>query len=278
MSKFIGLLLLVAVVGIAIVSYGGCEARVGVAKDAALKKIDDLLGPLNVQQKKVELAYAELETDTAGLREKRIEAKVRLESMQKKKAELQTNREQLVADLGKLKTMLDEAEGSGSITRNGKEVSLEELKSVADATVKNLKNLKDQITKNDVIASAWAKNLEMLQKNDEISQKQLKKLASQLEEIQSKKSTLDAMKEAASIAGPGASLSDKFNDLTKEVYELLVQVDTKWEIEEAKLNDRIAEVEADNILTLDELLNDKTDVSSTKSEIDKLLEAEGSDE
>jgi len=276
MSKFIGLLLLVAVVVIAIASYGGCGPRFGVAKDAAMKKVDEFLGELNVRQKEVEQALASIKKDVAGLREKRIEAQVRVKSMQQKKDDLQANREQLVDNLGKLKALLDEAESTGSVTKNGKEVSLEQLKKVADDTVKDLKSVKEQIVNNDVIASAWAKNLEMLKNNDETSQVQLKKLETQLEGILAKKSALDAMKEAASIVGPGVSLSDKFNDLTKGVDELLVKVDTKWQLEQEKLNDRIAEVEASSIPTIDELFNVKTDISSTKSEIDKLLEAEGS--
>ncbi len=51
----------------------------------------------------------------------------------------------------------------------------------------------------------------------------------------------------------------------------------RWlEIEETKIDERIAEVQADNLVTLEELLDDKTDISSTMSEIDKLL-GEGGD-
>ncbi len=83
------------------------------------------------------------------------------------------------------------------------------------------------------------------------------------------------MKEAATIAGPGASISDKFNELTADVDELLVNIDTEWAIEEAKLDERIADVQTDSLVTLEELLDDKTDISSTMSEIDKLLNEDG---
>jgi hypothetical protein len=167
--------------------------------------------------------------------------------------------------------MLSDAESTGSIERNGKEISIEQLKSLADGIVKQIKLLKDQVVKNDVIAAAWAKNLEILKKNDDTSKAQLAKLENQLDQIRSKKSALDAMKEAATIAGPGASISDKFNELTADVDELLVNIDTEWAIEEAKLDERIADVQADSLVTLEELLDDKTDISTTMSEIDKLL-------
>jgi chromosome segregation ATPase len=269
MSRAIGLLILVAFVCVGL--YLGCGPRAGVAKDAAIKKIDELLGPLNVKQKEVEMAYADLKEATAGLRDKRIESQVRVKSLKEKKAAFENDEAKLISDLGKLKQMLSDAESTGSIERNGKEISIEQLKSLADGIVKQIKLLKDQIVKNDVIAAAWAKNLEILKKNDDTSKAQLAKLENQLDQIRSKKSALDAMKEAATIAGPGASISDKFNELTADVDELLVNIDTEWAIEEAKLDERIAEVQTDNLVTLEELLDDKTDISSTMSEIDKLL-------
>jgi len=272
MSKF--MLLGFLVVAVAVGTYVGCDgagARVGVAKDAAIKKIDELLGPLNVKQKEVENAYNQLKSASSGLREKRIEAQVRLKSLTEKKAGFESQKEKLKGDLGKLKQMLSDAEATGSITRGDKEIPIEQLKSLADGTIKKLMMLNDQVTKNEVIAGAWAKNLELLKKNDDTSETQLKKLGDQLDQIRSKKSALDAMKEAATIAGPGASISDKFNDLTADVDELLVNLDTEWEVEKLKIDERIAEVEADSSVSLEDLLDDKTDVSTTMDEIDKLL-------
>ena len=59
--------------------------------------------------------------------------------------------------------------------------------------------------------------------------------------------------------------------MTASVDELLVNIDTEFAIEEAKLDERIAEVSQDVSLSLEDLLDDKTDVSSTLSEIDALL-------
>ena len=273
MSKY--LLLGLLIVGIAVGTYIGCDgagARMGVAKDAAIKRIDDLLGPLNVKQKEVENAFAELKDASAGIRDKRIEAQVRLKALTEKKASMASEQTKLMSDLGKLKQMLTDAESTGSITKGDKEISVAQLKSLADSTMKKLKSLKDRVTKNDVISAAWAKNLDLLKKNDETSAAQLKKLGNQLDEIKSKKSALDAMKEAATIAGPGASISDKFNDLTKGVDELLIELDTEWEIEKVKIDERIAEVEEDSSLSLEDLLHtDDDDVTGTISEIDSFL-------
>lgn len=274
MSKY--LLIGLLIVGVAIGTYVGCGPRMGVAKDAAIKKIDDLLGPLNVKQKEVEMAYDKLLTASSGLRDKRIEAQVNLKALTDKKAGLATEKAKLVGDLTKLRQYLSDAEATGSTKVGEKDVSTKELKKVADQTTRKLRNVKEQISRNEVISAAWAKNLNVLKKHEETSDDQLTRLDGQLNLIRSKKSALDAMKEASTIAGPGASISDKFDELTASVEALMINVDTEFAIEEAKLDDRIAEVEQASSLTLEELLNDdKTDVSNTLSEIDELLKDEG---
>ncbi len=109
---------------------------------------------------------------------------MRLKSLNEKKANFENDQQKLISDLAKLKQMLSDAESTGSIERNGKEISIEQLKSLADGIVKQIKLLKDQVVKNDVIAAAWAKNLEILKKNDDTSKTQLAKLENQLDQIQ----------------------------------------------------------------------------------------------
>ena len=276
MGKYIGIGVLV--VGIALVSYMGCDgakARLGVAGDKAIEKIDGLLGKINVEQKKVENAYGELKSAMATVREKRIEAEVRVKSMNEKKAALMEKKGKIKSNLVKLQGLLKDASSDGFIERNDKKITAEQLKDMAETGMKEMKLLKDQVTKNNVIANAWAKNLTVLKKQEDTSTEQLKKLENQLDQIRSKKSALDAMKEAASIAGPGASISDKFNELTDSVDELLVNLDTEFKIEEAKLDERAAELATESTVDIEELLNDKTDVSGTLDDLNKLLEEGG---
>ena len=79
------------------------------------------------------------------------------------------------------------------------------------------------------------------------------------------------MKEASSIVAPGVSLSDKFDELTSDVDDLLLDVDVQLETEMEKIDERAAKVNAPTE-SLDELLNNKTDTSSTMSDIDALLD------
>ena len=60
--------------------------------------------------------------------------------------------------------------------------------------------------------------------------------------------------------------------MTKDVDDLLVNVDANLKMENDKLEERIADAEAAaGSATLDELLDDKSDVDKTLSEIEELL-------
>ena len=275
MSKYAVIALLV--IGVAVVVYtNGCDGvseRVGVAKDKAIEQIDKLLGEINVKQKKVQNAYDELDEMLEGIHEKRIEAQVRVKNFDGKMTSLEEAKAKLLGDLKTIQPLLKQAEESesGTVDRNGTKLTAEQLKSIAERLISNVKATKDKMAKNKPIAAAWAKNLQVLKKQEDVGTAQLKKLQSQLEQIASKKSALDGMKQAASIGSPSESISDKFNELTSEVEELMVDLDTKFEIESAKLDERAAEMEDDLEIDLDKILNDKTDVSGTLNEIDDLL-------
>ncbi|MEM9942789.1 MAG: hypothetical protein AAF939_14595 [Planctomycetota bacterium] len=264
---FFAALVSVAVLG---AFYIGCGPRASVAADAAIQKIDDLLGPLNVKQKAVEQKLAKLESASENLRKKRIEAQVRLERLQKSKEDYESNAAKIKQDLKKLKTMLADAESEGKVERNGKTFTVDQLNSFAESYIQKLKAVNDELKRNDTISNAWAKNFDVLSKQETTSAAQLKTLKSQLAEIQSKKSALDGMRQAATITGSNASISDEFNEVSKSVEELMINVDTEFAIEEAKLEERMAEMDAE-VHDIDELLNNKADVSSTISDIDALL-------
>lgn len=271
---FRNLFLAVLAIGlIAAISTVGCGPRVQVAKDKVIDKIDEMLGKLNVKLKKVEIAYDEVKTATEGLREKRIDAKVRLEKLQADAKRLEGERARLMAELQKAKPLLGQtADSDGNIDHDGRPVSMEKLKSIADGAVRRVKAIDSQLnTRIKTLTNAYAQSLKAIKSNEETSTKQLAQLTNQIDEIKSKKSALDAMKEASSIVAPGVSLSDKFDELTSDVDDLLVDVDVEMATELEKIDERATQVEASASESLEDLLNEKTDASSTVSDIDALL-------
>ncbi len=264
---FAGLLIVAIVVG----AYVGCGPRMAVAGKKILGQIDDVLGKLNVQLEKVEQTHAKLSQETESMHEKRITAQYKLEKLKAERVELDNKVATCKTDLGRLKGLLTEASESGTVTTNGKEVSVDRLKSLAQLTLKRLKAAQTEIdTRNKTLTDAYSKSLAVLKNNEEVSKQQLKKLDDQIEEIKAKKSALDAMKEASTIVGSEASISDKFNDLTKDVDDLLTEVDVKIAVETDKVDERMANAESD--ITLDEILGGSdSSADDTISEIDAVL-------
>ncbi len=260
------------VVAIAVGAYVGCGPRMAVAGKKVLAEIDKVLGKLNVQLEKVEQAHAELTKETETMREKQIEAKYKLDKLTAEKKELEGKVASYKKDLRRLKEYMNQASESGKVTTEaGKEVSLEKLQTLAQATIKQLKSTQTVLdTRVKTLTDAYSKSLAVLKNNVDVSKKQLKKLDDQIEEIKAKKSALDAMKEASTIAGSEESISDKFNDLTKDVDDLLTEVDVKIAVETEKVDERMATEAAD--VTLDEILGSaESTTDELNSEIDALL-------
>lgn len=267
------------VIGVAVVSYMGCNGvsdRLGVASDKAIAKIDKLLGEIDVKKKALDRGIKEADAQVDTMKSKLYEAKANVNRYGSKKAEMEARKAKLLSQLKEIAPMLKTADGATEVEFRGKKVSIQTLDTLAKAAVNEVENLKGSISKNAQIYNAWAKNLTVLEKNVQVSTAQLEKFKSQMVQIQAKKDALDGMKVAASIAEPGVSISDKFDTLSNDIEELLVSVDGQFEQEVDKVNERIAELDESNVsATLDELLNDKNDVSGTVSDIDKLLSEEG---
>ena len=263
----------VLIVGVALVSYMGCDgakARLGVAGDKALKKIDDMIGELDIRQKEVQNAFEEVKEMTDNTRAKRIEAEVLLEQKQEKQNALKTREDELKASLREVRTLLSKAKESGSIERDGEPISIEKLTAFAESGVKKLKTVQTELANLKTISGVLANNLKALKKQEDQSVAQLERLSNQLMEINAKKDTLDVMKDSPALVGTDESINDKFKELSESVDELMVDIDTAWKLEEIKLDERVAEMD-DESFDIDELLGDKSNVDSTLSDIDALL-------
>ena len=265
------LMVIALLLAVCVVAYVGCGPRARVAGKKVLDQIDSMLGKLNVQQEKIESAYADLTKQTEGLREKRIEAEVRLNRLEEKKVDMEVSLASKKEKLVKLRDLLTEAGDEGEIEVNGNKVQVGELKVLAEQLMKEMKMINSQLSNgNKTLVDAWTKNLSILKNNEVTSKAQLKTLGDQIVEIRAKKSALDAMKEASMIEGAEVSISDRFNELSKDVDDLMTEVDVKMQTETEKVDERMADAATVDV-RLEDILEDKSDVSSTLSDIDKLL-------
>ena len=261
-----GLLVVAIVVGAQV----GCGPRMAVAGKKVLDQIDKVLGKLNVQLEKVEQAHAELSEKTASMRKERFRAQANVAKLTDEKKDLDGKIDSYKADLVRLRDLMKDASAaSGTVEVNGKEIAEGKLEILAQSTIKKMKAAERALIRNKTLSDAWSKSLSVLVSNADVSEKQLKKLDDQIDEIKAKKSALDAMKEASSITGSEASISDKFNDLTKDVDNLLTEVDIEMLDEAAKVEERMLNEESD--VSLDDILGADASTDATLSEIDAIL-------
>lgn len=272
MKALFSLLCVAALVGgVYLLSTGGCGARGAVARDKVVDQIDALLGKLNVQQKEVEIQFDKLTADTRKLQESKIRAQVNLETITNDKKAKNEKLASIDSGLKRLQPMLVAAQATGETIEGGKTFTIEQLKTIADSAIKERKGIVSELDgRVKTLEAAWTKNLDFLTKQDSSAGDQLATLDKRIEEIKAKKSSIDAVREASLIAGPNESINDKFEKLNSDVDKLFVEVETSMRVEEAKLDEQLANMESSS-MSIEELLKDDTDVSGTLGEIDAIL-------
>jgi DNA repair exonuclease SbcCD ATPase subunit len=264
--KFLGLVMLVAVVGL--IAYVGCGPRGQVAMDEITKRLDKALGELNVKRKEIENKQAELQAQLSELSEKRVQGQVRLELLAEKKQKSDEALTAIKAKVAQVAELVKEANASESksITRNGKSYSAADLqtaaKEVADALqaedAKNKANLAGH--------NALKQSVDFLVKQEAQAKDLMSKLASKISEIDAKKIAVDAVRENTILAGDNKSIGSNLEQLSKEIENLGVDVEAALRIETEKM-----EQMSQQSSVADELLSAPADLDSTQKMLEDLL-------
>ena len=277
MAKYavIGAILLGAAV-IGYVGCGGVQDRVGVVADKALKEIDKLIGNLDVQRKTVERKLNEVQNATRNVGEEFVRFEVKYKRALTKQEKLADDKAAVISNLKKLKEMLAEAGESGSITRNDKEVSAAKLNTMAADQLQKLKLINTQSKQAETTVALLKQNVEMLSKQKTTSEKQLTKLSSMIKKIDGQIEILRAQRTAESIGSPDKDINTGFEELEASVDKLSEDLEVQIAVTDEKLEARLQALDNDlgNQTDIDEILNDKDDVSTTLSDIDKALNGE----
>lgn len=271
----LGLLLVAIVFG----AYVGCGPRAQVAGKKMLEKIDNILGELDVQLQKIENKKDSLAEQTDVIKKKLYMTESRLEKMQEDQDEIKSEVERSMENVNTLKDLLVQAKESenGEVEFKGKTLTKEAIAQSALSKAKSINRLKTKMDSKSKLIAVYEKNLNLYRSQVSVSKKSLTKLNDQVEEIKAKKEALDDTRRASLLDGKTISINDEFDSLTKDVDELLINVDASLKLENDKLEERIADVTGSggSDPLIDELLDDKNDVDKAMSEIDALL-GEGS--
>ena len=274
---FIGVALILGAVLIS--NSGGCGGvsdRVGVVADKALKEIDKLIGNLDIQRKTVERKLNEVQDATRKVGEEYVRFEVKYKRAITKQEKLAEDKAAVISNLKKLKDMLAEAGESGSITRNDKEVSAAKLNTMAADQLQKLKLINTQSMQAETTVGLLKQNVEMLSKQKNTSEQQLTKLSSMIKKIDGQIEILRAQRTAESIGSPDKSINTGFEELEASVDKLSEDLEVQIAVTDEKLEARLQALDNDlgNQTDIEEILNDKDDVSTTLSDIDKALSGE----
>ena len=269
---FIGAILVGAAV---LISNNGCGAvqdRVGVVADKVLKEIDKMIDDLDIQRKKVERQYNDVQKATQQVSEQFVRYKVQHKHAMAKQEGLAKEKTKTVAKLKMLKELLMKADESGATTFNGVEVTKDSLNSRATRLLDKLKIINTQNKSAETTVGLLQKNVDTLAKQKDVSNQQLIKLTGMIEKIDGQIETLKSQRVAESIVSPGKDINTGFEELEKSIEELSVDLEVQIAVTDEKLDARIAELESSLSTDSDDLLfENKDDVSSTLSDIDKAL-------
>ena len=257
-----GVLAAVAVIG----GNGGTKARLEVAKGAALKKLDDFLGSLDVKRKEVDLAVKSDKEAANEISKQKIKAQVKVDQID---AKAQPVRDQMAkADLSlKRFRELIAAGAPGEI--GGRTYSLEQIKSMASKVIEAHKGYDSQIAAFEVSQAGLRKIVSNLEKRQNELQGRMTRLEADLTKIDTQMASAKAMKDASAAIGDSeaslnqnvANLEDKVADLMAETQSELVLEGEKWDY--ASTNREIDSVDA--------IISKTQEPSDTLSEIDRIL-------
>ncbi len=273
---FIGAIVLGAAILISNNGCGGVQDRVGVVADKALKEIDKLIGNLDVQRKKVERQYKSVEQATRKVGEEHVRFEVKYKRALANQEKLTSDKTSVVKNLKTLKQLLGEAEESGAVTRNGREITKAELNTMATEQLQKLKNIDAQTKQGETTVALLQKNVDSLAKQKEVSRGQIAKLNGLIEKIDGQIEILKAQRVAESIVSPSKDINSGFDELQASVDKLSEDLEVQIAVTDEKLEQRLMELEnsLDGPADIESIFEDKDEVSKTLSDIDKALMGE----
>ena len=174
-----------------------------------------------------------------------------------------------------LKGLLTQAEESGSVTYQNREVPKAELNSRATDQLEKLKLVNAQTKQSETTVALLKKNVDMLAKQKMTSEQQLKKLTSMIQKIDGQIELLQSQRTAESIASPSKDINTNFDDLEASVKKLDEELQVQIAVSDEKLEARLQQLESEMGSTEnDPFFEAEAAPSTTISDIDKALNGE----
>lgn len=244
----------------------GCGARMEVAKEKALEKIDSLLGSMDVKRKEIELSLNALKDGVAGIRKAKIKAQVKHDQIGQRAEPFQAKIAQADATLKKLRDYLA---SDDAVEIAGKTYSPDDLKKLANDVIASRKSSADQVAGFEKSQADLKKVIATLESRQREFEARISSLEGQIAQIDTQAVALKAMKDASASMGDAdatldenvANLEDKVNDLFAEMQGELLAEGEQWD---ATAADR-------QIDSVDAFIQATQEPTDTIAEIDRIL-------
>lgn len=245
----------------------GCEARIEVATDKVLSKIDNILGELDVKQKEIELGMEGFRKGIESIRRAKILTKVKAEQIGRRVNETETTIARIDKSLRILRPHLD---ATDSVDIVGKTYTILQIKDTANEIIERRKQLSKNLNEFREVQNTLSSMSETLANRQKRYQGRLETLETRLSEIDIKRVATRAMKKASVSVGSGdQSFLNAVERLEAKVDDLFAEVEVELRLENGRWDDA-AQIE--RIEGIDSLINDLEEPSDTAMEIDAILD------
>ena len=242
------------------------KARIEVAKDKALKLLDNMLGTMDVKRKEIELQVQGLKQAIAGISKAKIKASLKVEELNRKAEPLQAKQGEIDSTLKKYRQFLAKNE---SVELAGKTLTPVQLKANADKLIAARKQYTDEIASYDLSKVELQKVVTTFELKQQELNGQLTSLQSKTAQIDSQMVAVRALREAKTAMGDGsASLGDNVANLEGKVNDLLSDIRTELATEGQMFDEAAASKKIDSI---DTIISGAQGPKDTLSEIDRIL-------
>src|SRR5690606_33335877 len=183
-----------------LVGLAGCggsdsvRARVEVATDRAVEKLDSILGSLDVKRREIDLSMRSLKDAVTGINKARIKAQVKHDQIDRQAQPVRDRMAQADVSLKKLRDYLAAGE---PVEIGGKTYSVEDLKKMAGEIIEARKGHASQVAAFEQSQAELKKVVAVLEKNQREYEAQLSRLEGQVAQIDAQMVAVKAMREAS---------------------------------------------------------------------------------
>lgn len=253
-----------------LIGLAGCgdsvRARVEVATDKAVEKLDSILGSLDVKRREIDLSMRSLKDAVTGISKAKIKAQVKHDQIDHQAEPVRERMAQADASLKKLRDYLTAGE---PVEIGGKTYSVEDLKQMAGEIIEARKGHAAQLAAFEQSQAELKKVIGALEKNQREYEGQLSRLQGQIAQIDAQMVAVRAMKEASAMMGDGnATLAENVARLEDKVNDLFADVQVELAVESQSWDAAAADQQIDAV---DAFIAATQEPKDTIAEIDRIL-------